>query len=140
MYTTITRRWQNPVISFKGQLLEAYTTPTCYPSLPSTDVYLQFSSEHLGQAGVQGELTSNLVPGISVDNSCGCSDSSRLKGLGLNQKERVPGETRPPKSISRPLSSSPPRNLSWPHSDLPLVLFHLYAYGVELSSTPVLRV
>lgn len=64
-----------------------------------------------------------------------------IKGRGLTSRKRVqagrPRQGGPYAALSPLL---PQESLRCPNSDLPLVLFHLYADGVELSSTPVLRV
>lgn len=58
------RKWQYPVILCKGQLLEACSAPTGYLSqlLASFNHCISLStSEHLGQARIQGELTFTLM-------------------------------------------------------------------------------
>lgn len=63
----VMRDWQNPVILYKGQLLESaqhLPVTSLYHPFPSTIVYLLSASEHLGQAWVQGELTLDLISAL----------------------------------------------------------------------------
>ena len=145
----VSRDWKNPVILCKAPLLEASSAPTRYCSLPPAFLDLWIPPVHRSAPG-----TGTGAKRIHFrSDGCGmghlCDEPPRLRCRLPNKRACSPGpggesfrETRAVKSLCTPLSSSPhcPQGLRYPHWDLPLVFFHLYTDGMELSSTPVLRV